>query len=180
MVQITTKTKTVVAVALAVVAIGSMLVGLNYAKVSRTTDNNRRTDLALQPGIDLRLAPYHEQVEGGFVISGGQENDVSFWGGIDIKNGGTETAGPFKVKLSIVKGSVFNNNLTMIVDSLATVDVPGLKGGEVFSHRFENLRYSNVPIHQVYSFLLQIDSENQVAEYDENNNLRTRTLFVNR
>jgi len=99
-------------------------------------------------------------------------NGVPFSMSVTIKNQGSGAAGPFKVKF------YFSTNTTR--DSadrlLVTWDVPGLAPGQSLSYSTPSVAVSGTT-HFYYYLIAVVDADSQVAETNESNNTKTRSMF---
>lgn len=112
-------------------------------------------------------------------IKGG-ENNLPFSVSLTIKNQGTSTSGPFKVKGYFSMDQIPNNGGTPPDQLLFESDIPGLIAGQSLSKSFSNLRFQNFPAHTTAFIVIKVDADNAVTETNEGNNIFTRAVTIAR
>jgi len=111
-------------------------------------------------GPDLRITSFSQQ--------GCCANNTPFSISLTIKNIGNSDAGAFKVKGYWSADKVPGNTGDKL---LYTWDVSGLAAGQSLSNTFTNLTFSGYPIHTSYYIINVVDSDGQVTECNEDNNI---------
>lgn len=106
-----------------------------------------------------------------FKAPGACENGTS--AGVIITNIGAGSAGQFKVKIYIGGGKT-PVGAQLLANGTQTIS--GLAAGQSMSINFTNLRYSGLAIHTYYHLIAVVDADNEVAETNEENNIKYRDI----
>ncbi len=110
----------------------------------------------------------------------GWDNNVQGTVTVAIKNIGSNAAGAFKVKGYFSVDQIPNNGGTPKDSLLFTWYVTGgLAAGQTRSRTF-TCSFSGFPIHASYYVVVKVDSDNQVSESNESNNVKTYLVNVSR
>ncbi len=107
------------------------------------------------------------------------DNGVSFSITVTIKNNGTAAAEQFSVKAYFSVDQIPNNVGSPQDQLLTTWNVNSLGAGASQTLTGSG-RFSGFPIHNSYFIVVKVDSDDQIAESDEGNNVRTQAVFVSR
>gem|GEM_PF-4552730 len=134
---------------------------------SGTCSANRQT-------FDINLA-----VTGVSGMPTGGDTGISLPAHVTVKNSGTSAAGSFNVKMYWSR--VYPSPNYLVPSSatlLATQRVTGLPGGQSQTVNFLSSVPAGSVYHNTYYILFLVDADQEVAETNENNNLRINAFFV--
>jgi hypothetical protein len=98
---------------------------------------------------------------------------------VTIANNGTVPSGAFTVKAWISVDTIPNNGGRPSDYRLLTWDVDNVDAGKTLTKTIGGCVFRWFNIHATYYIVAQVDSENNVAESDENNNVMTAPDLVN-
>lgn len=109
---------------------------------------------------------------------GAIDNGQAFNIAITIANNGTSASGGFWVRCYFSTDDIPNNGGNPADQQLFSWYVNSLAGGQTLSYTATNVRFTNFGAHNSYYIVAKIDADNQVAESDEGNNVKTGPTVI--